>query len=219
MSDRKNLLESTQIATLFLDSALSVKTFTPAITDIFHLIETDYGRPITDIVTRLAYDGLERDVRKVLRTLSPIEHEQTLSDGSASYMMRILPYRTIDNVIGGVVITFVDITERKRNEEDLARLASVVATSHDAIIGMTLDGTITTWNAGARRMYGHSAEEAIGQSWSIVMPADRSGEIQAMVEGIKRSRAATTTDAERVARDGRRLHVASSVSPIGVEVP
>jgi two-component system, chemotaxis family, CheB/CheR fusion protein len=214
MSDRKNLLESTQIATLFLDSALSVKTFTPAITDIFHLIETDYGRPITDIVTRLAYDGLERDVRKVLRTLSPIEHEQTLSDGSASYMMRILPYRTIDNVIGGVVITFVDITERKRNEEDLARLASVVATSHDAIIGMTLDGTITTWNAGARRMYGHTAEEAIGQSWSIVMPADRSGEIQAMVEGIKRSRAATITDAERVGRDGRLLHVASSVSPI-----
>ncbi len=214
MSDRKNLLESTQIATLFLDSTLRVKTFTPAVTDVFHLIETDYGRPITDIVTRLGYDGLERDVRKVLRSLSPIEHEVTLADGSATYMMRILPYRTIDNVIGGVVVTFVDITDRKRNEEDLARLASIVATSHEAIIGMTLDGTITTWNAGARRMYGHTAEEAIGQPWSIVMPADRSGGLQAMVEGIKRSRAATITDAERVAKDGRLLHVASSVSPI-----
>ena len=214
ISDRKNLLESTQIATLFLDDTLRIKSFTPAITDIFHLIETDYGRPVTDIVTRLAYDGLERDVRKVLRSLAPIEHEVRLGDGSATYMMRILPYRTIDNVIGGVVITFVDITERKRNEEDLARLASVVGTSHEAIIGMTLDGTITTWNAGARRMYGHSAEEAIGQPWSIVMPADRSDELHAMVEGIKRSRAATITDAERVARDGRLLHVAWSVSPI-----
>jgi two-component system, chemotaxis family, CheB/CheR fusion protein len=214
MSDRKNLLESTQIATLFLDDTLRIKSFTPAIIDIFHLIEGDLGRPITDIVARLAYDGLDRDIRKVLRTLSRIEQEVSLADGSASYVMRILPYRTIDNVIGGVVITFIDITERKRSEESLARLAAIVATSHEAIIGMTLDGMITTWNAGAQRIYGHTAEEALGQSWSMVMPDGRSAEFATLVEEIKRSRAATVGDAERVAKNGRRLRVASTVSPI-----
>jgi two-component system CheB/CheR fusion protein len=214
MSDRKNLLESTQIATLFLDDTLRIKSFTPAIIDIFHLIETDYGRPITDIVTRLAYDGLERDVRKVLRTLSRIEQEVGLADGGATYVMRILPYRTIDNVIGGVVITFVDITERKRNEESLARLASIVATSDEAIIGMALDGTITTWNAGAQRIYGYTAEEAVAQSWSMLMPGERSTDLRAMVEDIKRSRSATITDAERLAKGGKLLHVATTVSPI-----
>ena len=214
MSDRKNLLESTQIATVFLDNTLRIKSFTPAIIDIFHLIESDVGRPVTDIVTRLAYDAMERDVRKVLRTLSRIEQEVTLADGSATYVMRILPYRTIENVIGGVVITFLDITERKRNEENLARLASIVATSHEAIIGMTLDGTITTWNAGAQRIYGYGAEEAIGRPWSMVMPAERSGDLAAMVAGIKRSRAATVNEAERVAKDGWRIRVASTVSPI-----
>ena len=214
MSDRKNLLESTQIATLFLDDTLRIKSFTPAVIDIFHLIETDYGRPITDIVTRLAYDGFESDVRKVLRTLSRIEQEVSLADGSATYVMRILPYRTIDNVIGGVVITFVDITERKRNEESLARLASIVATSDEAIIGMALDGTITSWNAGAQRIYGYSADEAVAQSWSMLMPAGRSTDLHAMVEAIKRSRSATITDAERLTKDGRSLHVATTVSPI-----
>jgi two-component system, chemotaxis family, CheB/CheR fusion protein len=214
MSDRKNLLESTQIATVFLDNTLRIKSFTPAIIDIFHLIESDVGRPVTDIVTRLAYDAMERDVRKVLRTLSRIEQEVTLADGSATYVMRILPYRSIENVIGGVVITFLDITERKRNEENLARLASIVATSHEAIIGMTLDGTITTWNAGARRIYGYAAEEVVGRPWSMVMPAERSGDLATMVAGIKRSRAATVNEAERVAKGGRRIRVASTVSPI-----
>ena len=214
MSDRKNLLESTQIATVFLDNTLRIKSFTPAITDIFHLIETDYGRPITDIVTRLAYADLERDVRKVLRTLSRIEQEVTLADGSASYMMRILPYRTIENVIEGVVITFIDITERKRNEEDLARLAAIVASSHDAIMGLTPNGTIATWNAGAERVYGYTAEEAVGQPLSVVMGGDQSAELGGILERVKRSRVATTVDSERVTKDGGQVHVASTISPI-----
>src|SRR5262249_22532871 len=90
INDRKNLLESTQIATVFLDTSLRVKSFTPGVTDIFHLIDSDYGRPITDITTKLRYDNLSRDVNRVLRTLSRVEQEVTLADGSASYIMRVL---------------------------------------------------------------------------------------------------------------------------------
>jgi two-component system, chemotaxis family, CheB/CheR fusion protein len=213
-NDRKNLLESTQIATIFLDNTLRVKSFTPAITDIFHLIEADYGRPVTDIVTKLAYDNLERDVRKVLRTLARIEQEVTVPDGSASYMMRILPYRTFDNVIDGVVITFVDVTERKRSEEYAARLAAIVASSHDAIIGLTPEGIITSWNDGAARIYGYAAEEAVGQAWSLVMVAARAGEMRNVLDRVKRARTAITAETRRVSKNGNELHIASAISPI-----
>jgi two-component system CheB/CheR fusion protein len=214
MNDRKNLLESTQIATIFLDSELRIKSFTPAITDIFHLIDSDYGRPVTHITSRLAYGDLEHDVRRVLRTLTRAEQEVALADGSAVYMMRILPYRTVDNVIDGVVITFIDLTELKRGAAGLARLAAIVENSQDAIIGMAPDGTITNWNAGAERIYGHRAAEAVGRPLSLVMPAERANELHAIVERLKRSRIAALTETERVAKDSRHLKVLSSVSPV-----
>jgi two-component system CheB/CheR fusion protein len=214
INDRKNLLESTQIATIFLDGALRIKTFTPAIVDIFPLVDSDYGRPITDIVTRLADRDFERDVRKVLRTLERVEEEVILSDGSAAYMMRVLPYRTVGNAIEGVVITFIDITERRRNEEDLARLASIVATSHDAIIGLAPDGTVITWNAGAERIYGYAAADVVGKSWSLVLDPERPSELQAILERVKRLRVGVTVETRRLAKDGRHLDVASTVSPI-----
>jgi two-component system CheB/CheR fusion protein len=113
-SDLKNLLDSTQIPTMFLDSALRVKNFTPAMTDIFHLRDSDRGRPVTEIVSLLAYDEIAKDVAKVLRDLAIVEREVTLKGANAAYLMRIRPYRTVDNVIDGVVTTFVDVTERRK---------------------------------------------------------------------------------------------------------
>ena len=148
-SDIKNLLDSTLIATLFLDKDLRIRNFTPAMTKIFHMRPGDRGRPITDIVTRLSYPDLIRDVKKVLDSLSMIEHEMTAPQDGGTFLMRILPYRTVDHVIAGVVITFTDITERKCQEEERGRLAAIVDSSQDAIIGHSLEGVITSWNAGA----------------------------------------------------------------------
>ena len=215
VSDRKNLLESTQIATLFLDSKLRVRSFTPAITEIFHLIDSDAGRPITDIVSRLSYEHLARDVGRVLRTLTTLHQEVALADGGASYIMRILPYRTVDNVISGVVITFVDITERKRNEEALARLAAIIAHSHEAIIGTSPDGTITTWNAGAERMYGYGADEAVGRPLSFLSEKDHQDEMSEIFDRLKRPPAQPgIIDTERLTKDGRRIFVSFTASPI-----
>lgn len=116
-SDLKNLLESTQIATLFLDNDLRVMNFTPAITQVLHLVETDTGRPIAHIKARVPIEELYDDVRRVLRTLTSVERELSETDSGTRYIVRILPYRSIDNLIAGVVITFVDVTPVTRAEE------------------------------------------------------------------------------------------------------
>src|SRR5262249_59661326 len=120
---------------------------------------------------------------------------------SGSHNMRILPYRTVDNVIDGVVVTFVDISERKRTEEALARFAAIVANSADAIIGLRPDGTITSWNAGAQRTYGFTAEEAVGQPLSMVMPADRPDELRHILDRLRRSNPARAPARERGPQD------------------
>jgi two-component system CheB/CheR fusion protein len=113
-SDLKNLLDSTQIATVFLDDALRIKHYTPAMEQLFSLRDVDRGRPITDVVSQLAYDELRNDVLKVQSTLGIVERELELKGGAACFLMRIRPYRTIHNVIDGVVFTFADITANKR---------------------------------------------------------------------------------------------------------
>jgi two-component system CheB/CheR fusion protein len=121
-SDLKNLLDSTQIATMFLDSALRIKNYTPGMTEIFHLREADRGRPVTDLVTLLDYDDITTDVAKVLRDLATVEREVELKGANAAYIMRIRPYRTVDNVIDGVVMTFTDISERKKADRQKSLL-------------------------------------------------------------------------------------------------
>jgi len=122
-NDIKNLLDSTEIATIFLDGDLRIKSFTPGMADIFRLRDTDRGRPITDIATALTYTGLSDAARTVLRKLSVVEEEVQLKESRTTYIMRIRPYRTVDNVIDGVVITFVDISDRRRSQDQRAVLA------------------------------------------------------------------------------------------------
>ncbi|WP_407118898.1 CheR family methyltransferase [Bradyrhizobium sp. LMG 9283] len=116
-SDLKNFLESTQIATVFLDNDLRVMNFTPAITQLLHLVETDTGRPISHIKARIPIEELYDDIRRVLRTLASAERELSAPDSGTRYIVRILPYRSIDNFIAGVIITFIDVTAITRAEE------------------------------------------------------------------------------------------------------
>jgi two-component sensor histidine kinase len=115
--DLKNFLESTQIATVFLDNDMRVRNFTPTITQVLHLVETDVGRPISHIKARIPIEGLYEEIRKVLRTLAGAERELTALDSGTRYIVRILPYRSIDDFIAGVVITFINVTAITRAEE------------------------------------------------------------------------------------------------------
>ncbi len=119
-NDMKNLLDSTDIATLFLDNELRVRRFTSETSKVTHLIPADAGRPITDIASALLYPDLADDARQVLQTLVTIERQIPTPDKNW-YSVRILPYRTLDNMIDGVVITFSDITVYKTLEAELRR--------------------------------------------------------------------------------------------------
>ncbi len=109
-SDLSNLLASTDIATLFLDADARVRRFTPVARRIFNLIETDVGRPIKDISTRVGDVDMAGDVARIMETLTPIEREVSLHDGTSTFLMRLMPYRAQGNVIEGAVVTFVDIS-------------------------------------------------------------------------------------------------------------
>lgn len=168
-SDLANLLDSTSIATLFLDHDLQIRRFTPAFLEIFNVREGAEGRPISDIVTHLTDDGLGQDVQQVLRTLVPIEREVAVAEGGTSFLMRVRPYRDLNNVIDGAVVTFTDISERKQHEQARALLAAIVESSWTLSISHDLDGIVTSWNAGTEELYGYPASEAIGQSISMLL--------------------------------------------------
>jgi two-component system CheB/CheR fusion protein len=135
-SDLQNLLESIQIASIFLDRDLRIRSFTPAIDRIYRLLHGDIGRPITDFGQRLSEGDLATDSRKVLRTLIPIERLIRRPESDDRFKMKILPYRTVDGVIDGVVITFLDVSDENRAEEALTRMNEdlkqfAYAVSHD----------------------------------------------------------------------------------------
>ncbi len=117
-SDISNLLASTDIGTIFLDTALCIKRFTPAMTRIFNLIGTDIGRPVAHITTNIPFENLRKDALEVLHTLERQEKEIQDSEGKC-YHLRISPYRTVENVIDGVVLTFADISLLKEKDQVL----------------------------------------------------------------------------------------------------
>ena len=117
-SDLQNLMFSTNIATIFLDRELRIKRYTPASVALFNLIPTDFGRPLSDLTPKLEYPDVSADAAQVLQQLTPVERETRSTDGRY-YLARLLPYRTSEDQIAGVVLTFVDITQRKQTEESL----------------------------------------------------------------------------------------------------
>ena len=119
-NDLQNVLYSTDVATLFLDNGLNIRFFTPATKALFAIIPSDIGRPLSDLNSLAADANLLTDATTVLQTLAPIEREIEAQNG-ACYIRRILPYRTQDNGVEGVVITFADITERQQVADELRR--------------------------------------------------------------------------------------------------
>lgn len=167
-SDLKNLLESTQIATIFLDNEQRVMNFTPAVTEIFHLVETDIGRPIAHIKSRIAYDELQEDVRRVVRTLGSVEREIVAPTTGARYMVRVLPYRSIDNYIGGAVVTFTDVTPLTRAQQALRESEERFrAMAEQAEVGIAMgdrDGRILYVNDRYCAIMGRARDQIIGHT-------------------------------------------------------
>jgi len=212
-NDLRHLFRSTRIATIFLDQKLRIKSFTPAIRAVFRLMETDIGRPITDLASRSAVDTMIRDAERTLRTLKRVERTVRLENG-AWYIMEIHAYRALDGTTDGVVITFVDVSELKQAERRAAHLASIVESSDDAIYGVTLDGTITSWNHAAERMYGYSAAAMVGGPIYKIVPEDRVDELKQAYERLRNGERVASFETVRTTKDGRPLHVSLTISPV-----
>ena len=177
-NDMNNLLAGTDIGTIFIDNELLIQRFTPAVTKIINLISTDIGRPIGHIASNIiGYTSLNTDIKSVLDTLIPKEMEVQTENGEW-YALRIRPYRTTENIIEGVVITFFDFTEIKMARDTIGQnkalrhLATVVQDSRDAIIARDLNGRIITWNRAAEKMYGWNENEALLMNISDLIPED-----------------------------------------------
>lgn len=211
-SDIQNLMDATQIATLFLDRELRIMRYTPAAVGLFNLIASDIGRPLTHLASQLDYPELDNDARRVLERLVPIEREVGQADGS-SFLARLMPYRTVDDRIAGVVFTFIDITERKQAEEVRRWLAAVVSSTSDAIVSFALDGTILSWNTGAHRLFGYGPEEAIGRSLGMLW-TDAKTDQHALLADVAAGRVRSNVHAVRRRKDGSHVHVALTVSPV-----
>jgi two-component system CheB/CheR fusion protein len=212
-NDMNNLLAGTGIGTVFVDHSLRILRFTPAATQIINLILSDVGRPVGHIVSNLVgYDRLVADAQAVLDTLIPVEVDVQTTQGRY-FTMRLLPYRTLENVIEGVVITFVDITEIVRTREalrkanDLMRLAVVLRDATDAITVQDLEGRTIAWNAGATRLYGWSEEEALAMNVRERIPAAlRDGALE-KVHQLSQAQTLEPYVTQRLARDGSVLDV------------
>jgi two-component system CheB/CheR fusion protein len=208
-NDMNNLLAGSGIATVFVDHNLRILRYTPATTRIINLILSDVGRPVAHVVSNLlGYDRLVADTQEVLNTLMPKEVSVQTTEGTW-YTMRILPYRTLDNVIEGAVITFVDITTLKKTEEalhkaanELLRLAVVVRDAFDAVTVQDLNGRILAWNMGAVKMYGWSETEALKMNVRDLIPQSLREDALTKVQQLSRTAVLAPYQTQRNTKKG-----------------
>ena len=220
-NDISNLLTSGSIATVFLDRDLKVRRFTQAVTKFLSLVESDIGRPISDIHCKFRDEPLLNDARRVLGNLMPAMAEVQAEDGDW-YLRRILPYRTKDDRIEGVVITFSNVTELKELTDALrdseqavrqseSRYRELVQNANSAIIRWKRDGTVTFFNEYAQSFFGYSAEEVIGKHVGLLVPQQDSagGDLTTLLQDIVASPEKYVNNVnENICRDGRRVWMA-----------
>ncbi|MCP5236263.1 MAG: EAL domain-containing protein [Zoogloeaceae bacterium] len=165
-NDLANLLVSTEIATIFLDDHLCVRRFTPSATRMFALIDSDVGRPIGDVAKRFSNGDLTEECAQVLKTLAPF-HSEVCDQEDNWFQLRVLPYRTADNQIDGVVITFAEITELRRayrETESLARQLRIVSDALPALIAhVDLEHRFQFVNGAYERWFSCKTKDIVGQ--------------------------------------------------------
>ena len=210
--DMNHLLENTDVATVFLDRNLRIRRFTSRVKHVFDLVEHDIGRPIRSFLPKFAVSDLEARLLQVLQDDQPRECE-TIADDGTCYLVRMLPYRIAEST-EGVVLMLVDVSSLEVLRDRLRWMSAIVESTDDAIVGQDLNGVITSWNAGASRLYGYAPNEVIGRHVSVLVPEDRQCEVQEYHASIAAGKRVHTRDSVRLSKDGSLLHVSLTVSPV-----
>jgi two-component system CheB/CheR fusion protein len=220
-TDMAHLLEGTDVGTVFLDRELRIRRFTSRIAGVFRIQPHDVGRRISDFSHNIERPQLIEEIERVRVTGLVIEDE-VRDRGQVPYFLRILPYRISRTgehdpdapQIDGVVLTLTDISTLDGARAHLAELSAIVESSEDAIIGNTLSGTITTWNRGAARRYGYTAEQAIGQNVRMLMSDGCEGELDQFLQQIRRGEKVEHVQSMSRHRDGTSVELSTTFSPI-----
>jgi two-component system CheB/CheR fusion protein len=200
-----------------------VKSFAPAAKDVFRLVESDTGRPISHVRARFASDTVQDDAERVLRTLSTLERRVDSSHNGARYVMRILPYRTIDNVIAGVVLTFTDITKITAAEARIHALTRDVNDQIDnlqAVFDLVPAGVLIAEDGQTGTVRGNRyvsellGEESVTSLHLLEGDAELRPEDQPLMKAIRLGRAVPSYEGVLVRADGRRVAVMISAAPL-----
>ncbi|MBU1567976.1 MAG: PAS domain-containing protein [Proteobacteria bacterium] len=205
-NDIENLLNGTQIATLFLDCNLKVKRYTPAASEIFNLIPSDINRPLEHITGKISHINISADARQVIDNDTPFDRSVRSIGGDRLYLMRILPYRTATGKVEGVVVTFVDLTDQQRMEESLREQAHILDLA--PVMVRDLEGRIVLWNTGATRLYGFSKDEVEGRISHEVLATMFPEPLESIITSLYEK---DSWDGELVhsSRDGKEISVMS----------
>ena len=198
-----SLLGSTNIAVIFLDRQLHIRRYTPAVRDLLELTPQDVGRPLHNLAFKCTDENLEPDMKRVLETSETLRREVTSFSGRV-YVRSVLPYHTPRIQVEGVVITYIDITDRQRAEmalrDSVEQHRLMLESLRDyAIFLLDADGIIKTWPKAAERVFGYTREEAVGQPLSLIFPPEPGG------EGLARQELQVAKVAGSVSQEGWRL--------------
>jgi two-component system CheB/CheR fusion protein len=221
--DMQHLLEGTDVGTLFLDRELRIRKYTPRVAHVFHIEPQDVGRELRHFSHGLLRPGLFAEVERTLRDGTVVEDE-VRDEAGTTWFLRVLPYRpqppadssnqTTMQATGGVVISLTDISALERVRARVEQLSAIVESSNEAIIGRSLDGTITAWNAGAERLYGYTAAEAVGRRMQVMLPPGHADELEEFGELVRKGERVDHTETVRIRKDGTPVEVSVLLSPI-----
>lgn len=208
-SDLQNLLTATEIATLFLDRELRILRFTPKLAELFNVRVHDRGRPISDLTHRLGSTDLHADAEAVLSRLVPVERE-VRDEAGHWFLTRLLPYRSTEDRILGVVITFVDITARRNAEETLRkseeRLRRMISVDVVGVLIFDGDGTLIDSNEAFQQMSGYSREEITSKTltWRTFTPPEYVAGSERQLVSLKETGHLGPYEKEYIRKDGSR---------------
>lgn len=220
--DLQNLIASTGIATIFVDSEMRIKRYTAPAVGLFNLIETDIGRSLFDLTHRLIYPELAADASATFKSLQITQREVSTTSGEW-YLVRLLPYRTGEDRIDGAVLTLIDITERRlaqqevRVGEERLKLAAI-ATDDYAIIVQDLDGRVVSWNRGAQRIFGYDEPEVLGKPVDLIFtPEDRAQDVALRERETAKAIGRAEDERWHQRKDGRRIYCSGVMTKITSE--
>ena len=213
--DMRNLLNSTEIATIFVDNDLRVRRFTPGSTTIINLIQTDIGRPLQHVVSNLKYDRMITDVTKVIEKLTTKVEEVQTTDGQW-FNMRVLPYRTVDNRIDGAVLTFSSIADQKRDHRQLqnsmqemenawALVRSIFDMNEDPMVVLDKKGKLVIANMGYSKLMKTAQKNLEGTDFikSLTQLSKQSDIKENLINALNRDKDFTTKAFDMITPTGK----------------